>query len=206
MTTWTHPVSWMAWWKRLLMPWYWPIIGKKTYTWKPPWWRKGREVDPDLIERNRYYDQVIINAALSGPSKKQKELEMKEKETTFENAKVGDDVWSPLFGVGRIVEIESVSEDYPIIVKPYNNPGRRVSFACSGQYLQSGNQLLFWSEVKIEAPVRPKQKVKKMWKGWANVYEDQAHCHPTKAKAKSNAGFSVIAMAVPIEIEYEVEE
>ena len=80
MTTWSYPASWLPWWKRLFMPRYWPIIGKEIYTWKyrprPDWIKRILKhwEDEDVKEINRFYDQLIIRSALSGPSKKQKEL------------------------------------------------------------------------------------------------------------------------------------
>ena len=86
-------------------------------------------------------------------------------ETTFENAKVGDRVWSPLFGWGKITDKCGDSID----VKPISGIGL-FSFFTNGMYFANGvQQTLFWSEVNITAPERPKRKVVKTVEAWAMI-------------------------------------
>lgn len=59
---------------------------------------------------------------------------MTERETTFENAKVGDEVWSPIVGgKSEILEINE-GEPFPIAVKAHG-VGANVSFDLKGRYL-----------------------------------------------------------------------
>ena len=128
------------------------------------------------------------------------------RETTFENAKVGDKVWNLSYRVwGTIKEINT--RDYYQLKVEFIN-GMTNTYTFDGIISPGRHQSIFWDEVKVEAPTRIKRKVKKIWVGWANVYEDQVHCHTSKEKAKNNHGFDpdLLAVAVPVEIEYEEEE
>lgn len=80
-------------------------------------------------------------------------------ETTFENAKVGDKVWSIQCGWGRISEI--LPGGYPITVE--FNPFKCDGFTYCGKFrITDNDQSLFWDEVKIEAPVKPKKKLEQL--------------------------------------------
>jgi hypothetical protein len=90
-------------------------------------------------------------------------------ETTFENAKVGDKGWSIVDGWGEVIRIEKK------IVSPTVSQVKEmgVSFARGmetfssdgkmhrGRPIEEENRTLFWDEVKIEAPPKPKKMVKK---------------------------------------------
>jgi hypothetical protein len=89
-------------------------------------------------------------------------------ETTFENARAGDRVWSVEHGWGEIIQILPhkdcklnvlVGEDRIVAITEdgKNSPQERA-------------QRWFWDEVKIEAPPRPKRKVKRTIEGWVNIY------------------------------------
>lgn len=80
-------------------------------------------------------------------------------ETTFENAKVGDKVWSVMFGWGKIIGI-SKDSDYPIRVE-FAQPNTIGTFMLDGVSFKCENRTLFWDEIKITPPERPKRKVKK---------------------------------------------
>jgi hypothetical protein len=84
--------------------------------------------------------------------------------TTFEEAKVGDRVWDVLWGWGTIEGIK-MHEDYPIRVK---FDGGRYDYFTVGGFIETenNNRSLFWDEVKLEAPERPKRKVKKTYECW----------------------------------------
>jgi hypothetical protein len=84
-------------------------------------------------------------------------------ETTFENAKVGDKVYSNLYYCreeedtnGLIVDINPMNY-YSVVV----DFGKQVnSFNFSGNYYSypgiPAGQVLFWSKPKFEVPTRPK--------------------------------------------------
>lgn len=82
------------------------------------------------------------------------------RETTFENAKVGDRVYYIERGWGTIIEVYCGELKF----KP-DLDGISHTFKKDGKYAGSasikGQQVLFWDEVKIDAPERPKRKVKK---------------------------------------------
>ncbi len=73
--------------------------------------------------------------------------------TTFENAKVGDRVWSVTSGWGFIDDIHYRCK-YPIHVT--FDDDRFSSFMVDGRnYKDHLNQELFWDEIKFEVPVQP---------------------------------------------------
>ena len=81
-----------------------------------------------------------------------KENEMKT--TTFETAKVGDRVWCILSGWGEVRGIDS-SKAYPIAV--YFTRDEFKTYTVNGLYLDGDlNQTLFWDEVVIDAPLKPR--------------------------------------------------
>lgn len=75
--------------------------------------------------------------------------------TTFENAKVGDRVYSLVHGWTEIYSIKPQSE-YPIILKA---SGSSVlgSHTWDGSIYTGGDQVLFWDKPTIIAPERPQQ-------------------------------------------------
>ncbi len=74
--------------------------------------------------------------------------------TTFENAHVGDRVWSIVDGWGIILNIQDISKyDYPLIVD--FDSGYGTSFTISGLKHKEESQTLFWDEIKFEVPVQP---------------------------------------------------
>jgi hypothetical protein len=74
--------------------------------------------------------------------------------TTFENAKIGERVFSPTFGWGKIERIGNDTK-HPINVRfSYDNSAS--SFTLEGYYRRDlPIQSLFWDEVSIKAPVKP---------------------------------------------------
>lgn len=80
--------------------------------------------------------------------------------TTFESAKVGDKVWSFEFGWGSIVDILQ-DEDRPITCK-FENFNMNIQYSLFGLLSKySTYQTLFWDEIKIVAPEKPRWKPNK---------------------------------------------
>jgi hypothetical protein len=80
--------------------------------------------------------------------------------TTFEDAKIGDKVYSPTFGWGEITYINKseIFRDYPICVQFNKKYGEDYEFTLEGYYYKDVQiQSLFWDEVTIEAPSKPKE-------------------------------------------------
>jgi hypothetical protein len=70
----------------------------------------------------------------------------------FEDAKVGDRVWSLRYGWGEVSE-ENVSD---VVTTMFN--GEEKCWFTNGKRLSSDlNPTLFWDEVKIISPERPKE-------------------------------------------------
>jgi hypothetical protein len=77
------------------------------------------------------------------------------KTTTFENAKPGDRVWDIRKGWGTIDKLNPHST-YSIIVNFDLDEHGEFTYTVKGKSFMSDiNQLLFWNEVKIEAPEKP---------------------------------------------------
>lgn len=91
-------------------------------------------------------------------------------ETTFENAKVGDRVYSPLFKSKNpndktnttICRID-IGLPYAVKVEPdiHVRSIAHPCFSIAGKYQIDGGQILFWENPIKEIPGRPKRKVKK---------------------------------------------
>ena len=78
----------------------------------------------------------------------------------FENAKIGDKVWEIELGWGEIVNIIK-SSTYPLMVK-FNINGSIMTFDLSGKYTKIAiNPTLFWDEINVEIPKKPKPE---FWK------------------------------------------
>jgi hypothetical protein len=85
-------------------------------------------------------------------------------ETTFENAKVGDRVWSVGMGWGEIVQIEE-----RCIYVSFGKTSPTIRYTKHGREHIDVNQTLFWDEIKIVPPLRPKRKVTKTVERWAVI-------------------------------------
>ena len=100
-------------------------------------------------------------------SGKERELdncpEYKYNKPMFHDAKVGDRVWSIEFGWGKITDI---SIDKLLVCFKGNSS---VAYHHTGQYFYANaNPTLFWDEVTITPPPKPKCKVQK----WRWVAKD----------------------------------
>ena len=132
-------------------------------------------------------------------------------ETTFENAQVGDKVWSFFYGWGVIDKIKA--SEYPICVD-FDSDVAHYTFG--GSLYKDDPQSLFWDEIDMTPPPRPVRKVKVPVEVWANIY-----LRPWKnAKNKDSQAFRVYdtkeaadtfsypnrLACVKLTGEYEVEE
>jgi hypothetical protein len=74
---------------------------------------------------------------------------------TFENARVGDRVWSVIHRWGRITKIDS-DEDYPIEVKFDFEEQIVRNYDHYGKYVKRDpNPSLYWDEIKFKVPKKP---------------------------------------------------
>jgi len=128
----------------------------------------------------------------------------------FENAKVGDKVWSINYGWGEITEIYT-GDTYPICVRFVGESG--ITYTLNGYIDEFDmNPTLFWDELQFEIPVKPKRKIKKKIEGWCNIYDDGAsHFVGTDLfkfdyEAKRYAATKYCVGQHLISFEYEVEE
>lgn len=75
--------------------------------------------------------------------------------TTFETAKVGDRVFSLVAGWTEISKLE-VGKAYPITVKKVGDQFPcETQFLLNGKLRDSGEQILFWDEIKFDVPKKP---------------------------------------------------
>jgi hypothetical protein len=73
--------------------------------------------------------------------------------TTFENAQVGDKVWSVRYGHGAIVALH-IDPNYPVVVK-FERQINLKTYTIQGKETERELQTLFWQEIKFEAPKQP---------------------------------------------------
>ena len=135
-------------------------------------------------------------------------------ETTFENAQVGDRVYSFLGGspdaYGRNATIQQLQTGnrFSLIVRHDHGFWNECAFTIAGFPPSSTEQLLFWSKPEFQIPERPKRKVKKTVTMWQNIYAAETviagETWITRAEA-DNCGNGRIA-CVELKGEYEVEE
>ena len=79
--------------------------------------------------------------------------------TTFETASIGDEVWCVSLGWGAITDIIQ-TDDYPIVVR--FDTRKLDTFTMEGRlYKDDLNPTLFWSEVRIVVPTKPRPKLNK---------------------------------------------
>jgi hypothetical protein len=74
--------------------------------------------------------------------------------TTFEDAQVGDRVWSVSLGHGVVVDSIDIDPNYPLVIK-FTNFINTISYTLQGQEFLNESQTLFWQEIKFEAPSKP---------------------------------------------------
>ena len=132
------------------------------------------------------------------------------KEAMFKDAKVGDKVWSVQEGWGEISQVDLGCE-WPVMVE--FQKGRQRTYAFDGrEYPDHQHPTLFWDEVKIDPPPRPKRKVKRVLEGWVNIYPAEgweglhvSNSYPSRAIAAKAQGPDCVGQH-HIRHEWEVEE
>ena len=88
--------------------------------------------------------------------------------TTFESARVGDEVECLLHGKGVIEKIV-LSDPYPIRVRMIT--GKYQYYTVTGSPFADRGRTLFWPGVKVIAPEEPKRTVRKEIVLWMNSYK-----------------------------------
>jgi hypothetical protein len=73
--------------------------------------------------------------------------------TTFENARVGDRVWSVRYGHATITALH-IDPDYPVVVK-FDKQINFKTYTIQGKETERELQTLFWQEIKFEVPEQP---------------------------------------------------
>jgi len=135
-------------------------------------------------------------------------------ETTFENAQVGDRVYSFLGGSpdadGRNATIRQfqTGNRFSLIVRHDHGFWNECAFTIAGFPPSSTEQLLFWSKPKFQIPERPRRKVKKTVTFWADLFKEGWGCsYSTKEEADQALHTRHPRIAcVELRGEYEVEE
>ncbi len=134
--------------------------------------------------------------------------------TTFENAKLGDRVYTFLGGKpdqdghnATIADIRHQDVTSPLRVVMDALSDRQFSYLFDGRYFRDfREQCLFWRKPDFVVPEQPKRKVKKTLTGWLDVYPHHAEgLYQTRDAAESFALPGRIA-CVHISQGYEVEE
>ena len=128
----------------------------------------------------------------------------------FSQVKVGDRLWL----LGRTyrgwvtVSYIYFTRDSPLGVKKLDGTFLG-SFKYTGQHTEGGPQCLFWDEVIIIPPPKPKRMVTKTLEGYVNVYPTHTgiYFYPTEKAAKAENDVEVEVLAtVKVTSTYEVEE
>ena len=132
----------------------------------------------------------------------------------FEEARVGDRVWSPRFGWGTITEVQE-NVTYPICVVFDTVEDNETTFTQTGkQLLHDINPSLFWDTFTMPSPLKPRQKVKRNVQGLINIYRASGFLitDSTIYSSQSNATNMIGCIAgefiatVPLSFTYEQEE
>lgn len=128
----------------------------------------------------------------------------------FRDIKRGDKVWTPLFGWGVVSDVGE-SYAYQILVTSIDGTNQ-ARFRYDGSFCRDNSQCLFWDEIPMTPPPRPKRKVKKVVEGWLNIFgpgQTECYLHPTKPGADDsiiNTGKKRLGDAAYVRHEFEVEE
>lgn len=127
----------------------------------------------------------------------------------FKDAKVGDRVWSVTCGWGTI-DYGKWSATYPLHVQ-FDIHRAKIYTLDGYSDLSDTGPSLFWDEVKITPPPRPKRMKKVNKTGWINIFADlngrhyTGEVHNTEGAADEVGGGSVCdAMLIEWQEEEEV--
>jgi len=112
-------------------------------------------------------------------------------EQYFTGVKVGDRVWSCVYGWGYI---DDISEPCFRVMYDVKNEWER--FESTGKAETFQLQTLFWDEVTIIPPPKPKRMVKKELQGW--VFEGSI--------GKTFSNFAALPDSLPATLTWEEEE
>ena len=93
-------------------------------------------------------------------------------ENDFSGVKVGDKVFHVMHGWGTVVETSFNSFCVTLTDRPDRNYMiNKIPFWLNGKVnLIDKNSSVFWDEIKIIPPPKPKRKVEKIIEGWMNIY------------------------------------
>lgn len=128
----------------------------------------------------------------------------------FSKAKVGDKVYSLLYGYGTIDYIDtSYTALYPLKII-FNTQPNKFGFNYEGKcFPDQVIKDLYWDKPTIIEPEAPKRMIKKSITAYVNITKSGAiYTHSCLKNAQLNANNIVRydAIAVPLLVEYEVEE
>ena len=118
----------------------------------------------------------------------------------FKDAKVGDKVWSPIYGWGAVIDIV-----------PFPNP-LSVEFSESGisyyplDGIVRGRQILFWDEIDMTPPLKPKREMTvDLYLNLYKVGEDffEGYAYKTREEADDHMVVNRLGEAVHIKHTYK---
>ena len=125
----------------------------------------------------------------------------------FEDAQVGDRVWSVANGPGKIHSIDN-QMTYPLGLCFDNGNIDRIA-KCGRSRLSDQSPATFHSKIHFDIPPRPKRKVKKEVEFWINFYSGKdSQCGPYSSEvfADRRATTHRIGPAVRFTHTLEVDE
>jgi len=126
-------------------------------------------------------------------------------ETPFKDAEVGDEVYSMLYGKGKILNTSHLFS-YPLLIEFFHG---RKSYNLKGYNDNNHHQpTLFWSKPEIKAPEKAKRLVTKTITKYINIYptpHSTGGYYNSMEVAKRAACGPIIA-TIPVTGEYLVEE
>ena len=92
-------------------------------------------------------------------------------ENDFSNVKVNDMAFHVRYGWNIVSATPKTNNSYFEITFTDNLGSFTIKFTRTGRMDESDlNPCVFWNEVKIVAPPKPKRKVEKVIEGWINIY------------------------------------
>lgn len=94
-------------------------------------------------------------------------------ENDFSNVKVNDEVFHIRYGKCIVSAVPKREDDY-FNIKYSDSMGEfSIKFTVTGRMDKFDlNPSVFWDEIKIVSPQKPKRKIEKIAEWWLNVYKD----------------------------------